>query len=224
MERQAIEILRPVRYGILVGFLGLLFGIGWALWLVLGHERIHKSLEAMAGTNAPIAVSDRAAKKEEPEAPKAKVHIHRDGKAHPHGPAESPGMPQSRSQFNDDEARQGMKQSHAHDDPVMELAHSRLVRGHLHAMGLGLVTIVISIVIAFTTAGRTVKTAVPVLAGLGGLIYPLAWIVMGYSTPALGPEGAEAYVTMIAGPGVALVLVGILTAAGYLSKDIFSGR
>ena len=43
-----IEFIKPVRYGILVGLLGLAFGIGWAFWLVLGHERIHKSLEERA--------------------------------------------------------------------------------------------------------------------------------------------------------------------------------
>src|SRR3989344_9450047 len=43
-----IDIIRPVRYGILIGLLSLTFGIGWAFWLVLGHERIHKSLEERA--------------------------------------------------------------------------------------------------------------------------------------------------------------------------------
>ena len=43
-----IELIKPVRYGILIGLLGLVFGIFWAVWLVLGHERIHKSLEERA--------------------------------------------------------------------------------------------------------------------------------------------------------------------------------
>ncbi|MEK7851447.1 MAG: hypothetical protein AAB275_06155, partial [Deltaproteobacteria bacterium] len=40
-----IEIIKPVRYGILIGLIGLIFGIGWAFYLVLGHERIHESLD-----------------------------------------------------------------------------------------------------------------------------------------------------------------------------------
>jgi len=106
----------------------------------------------------------------------------------------------------------------------MELSHTRLRRGHVHSMGLGLVTIVISLVLAFTSAADKIKTIAPVLAGLGGIIYPFAWIVMGYRTPSLGPNAAEASVMMIAGPGVALVVLGIFTAAFFLLKDIFLKR
>lgn len=106
----------------------------------------------------------------------------------------------------------------------MELAHKRLVRGHLHAMGLGLVTIAISFILVFTSAADKIKTIAPVLTGLGGLIYPFAWIVMGYRTPSLGPGPAEESVTMIAGPGVALVTLGIFTAGTFLLKDIFSKK
>ncbi|MBI5875281.1 MAG: hypothetical protein HZB81_05485 [Deltaproteobacteria bacterium] len=45
---------------------------------------------------------------------------------------------------------------------------------------------------------------------------------MGYRTPGLGPDAAEASVTVIAGPGVALVLLGIFTAGIFILKDIFS--
>ena len=108
-----------------------------------------------------------------------------------------------------------------HDSPIMELAHTRLKRGHLHAMGLGLLAIAISFIFAFTTAPDRIKTAASILTGLGGLIYPFAWIVMGYRTPGLGPNAAEASVTIIAGPGIALVLLGIFTAGLFLLKDLF---
>src|SRR3989304_4922359 len=152
-----IEIIKPVRYGLLIGLLGLTFGIGWAFWLVLGHERIHKNLE------------ERAAEKKE-----------------------------------------------------MHSLIQLLEPGS--AMGLGLVTIAISFILAFTSAPEKIKTVASILTGLGGLIYPFAWIVMGYRTPNLGPGGAEASVTVIAGPGVALVALGIFTAGVFLLKDTFSKK
>lgn len=187
------EFIKPVRYGILIGLFGLIFGIGWAFWLVLGHERIHASLEK------------RAVQKEwasmhlfEGEVP----HVHKEEEMH----KEEKSMPHLKDQ---------------HENPIFELSHTRLRRGHVHAMGLGALTIVISFVIAFTSAPDKIKTITSVAAGLGGIIYPFAWIVMGYRTPALGIEGAEASVTTIAGPGVLLVLIGISAAVIFLLKDIF---
>src|SRR3972149_8969228 len=45
-----------------------------------------------------------------------------------------------------------------HDDPLMELAHKRLVRGHLHAMGLGILSIVIAFLLASLDAPLRLKT------------------------------------------------------------------
>ena len=124
-------------------------------------------------------------------------------------------------QMEDDEHQHG---EGAHDSPIVKEAHERLTRGHVHAMGLGLLTIAISLVLAFTTAPDMIKTAASILTGLGGLIYPFAWIVMGYRTPSIGPDAAEASVTVIAGPGVGLILLGIFTASVFLLKDIFTKK
>ncbi|MBI5327244.1 MAG: hypothetical protein HZB80_02980 [Deltaproteobacteria bacterium] len=204
-----IEIIKPVRYGILIGLLGIVFGIGWAFWLVLGHERIHKSFE------------DRAVERKEAHSfiqllEPDNVMAHTDIKTeqqeeHKHG--------QSSKNEDSHQHNEGM-----HDSPVIDLSHKRLTRGHLHAMGLGLVTIAISFILAFTSAPEKIKTVASFLTGLGGLIYPFAWIVMGYRTPNLGPAGAEASVTVIAGPGVALVALGIFTAGVFLLKDTFSKK
>lgn len=180
-EGKLISEIKPVRYGILIGLLCLIFGIGWTFYLVLGHERIHKSLEK-------VTIE--------------KLH-HDTEESHQHS------------------AEDGKKQD-IHESPVAELAHRRLVRGHLHAMGLGLVSITVSLILAFTSAKNGVKTIVSTLTGIGGAIYPIAWIVMGYRTPSLGLEGAEASVVVIAGPAVILILTGIFTAIIFLVKDIFS--
>ncbi|MBI3399298.1 MAG: hypothetical protein HY026_08755 [Deltaproteobacteria bacterium] len=242
-----IEIIKPVRYGILISLLGLVFGIGWAFWLVLGHERIHKSLEERAAkgqnshgliqlleSNTAQAHENKTSKTEQNE------HSHRqsskEADAHQHTVEDKALSKEGRMMHMEEEGHHDMAEGGhqhtageeakphfegGHDSPIMELSHTRLRRGHVHAMGLGLVTIAISIVLAFTTAPDRVKIIAPILTGLGGLIYPFAWIVMGYRTPLFGPDAAEASVTVIAAPGIALVLLGISTAGLFLLKDIF---
>lgn len=215
------ELIKPVRFGILIGLAGLAFGIFWAFWLVLGHEKIHEQLEQRAlkakeGHSLMQLLEPAAAHAHTKEKKKVKEmnHSHMEGMGagkedeHQHGAVEEP-----KKHFEG-----------GHDNPIMELAHTRLRRGHVHAMGLGLLTIVISFILVFTSAPDRIKTAASVLTGLGGLIYPFAWIVMGYRTPGLGPDAAEASVTIIAGPGVALVLLGIFTAGIFVLKDIFSRK
>lgn len=217
MGNLMIESVKPVRLGILIGLLGVLFGISWAFWLVLGHERIHQSLEARASF-AEKAMEARMLRDSthEAETQKVKAHTHKDGSLHRHEPVEA--MAQTQPQEPD---HHQVKGGHEHDNPLMALAHTRLVRGHIHAMGLGLATVLISLVLAFTTASARVKTTASILTGLGGIIYPFAWIVMGYMTPSLGPEAAEASAVFIAGPGVGLVLLGVFTSIGYTLRDVF---
>lgn len=206
-----MDAIRPVRPGILIGLVGILFGINWAFWLVLGHEKIHSSLEA---SRAAVQQPGQEAGHHAETQIKSVKHVHSDGREHMHVKKEAP------AQENPPQHAHGA----GHDDALMELAHTRLMRGHLHAMGLGLGAIIISVVLSFTSAQAWIKTVASVSAGIGGLIYPLAWIFMGYRTPSLGPELAEASVTMIAGPGVALFVAGVLAAVLFILKDIMMKR
>ncbi len=182
--------IKPVRYGIIIGLLGLLLGISWAFWLVLGHERIHRSLEKSFVERKEVHM-DMMNEGQQMMQPGEDKHQHGEG---------------------------------MHDSPIMELAHKRLVRGHLHLMGLGLVSVVVSLILSFTGAPPLFKTVTSVLMGIGGIVYPAAWIVMGYMSPRLGADGAEAYVTLIAGPGVLLVTFGLFSTIIFLLKDIFSEK
>lgn len=222
-----MDAIRPVRPGILIGLIGIIFGIGWAFWLILGHERIHSTLEASrAASQQPVQESSHHAENQI----ESVKHVHNDGKEHMHISKEAtvqedhPQHREEHMQPKKETVAQENPSQHGHgtghDNPLMELAHTRLMRGHLHAMGLGLGAIIISVVLSFTSAQAWIKTAASLFAGIGGLIYPLSWIVMGYRTPSMGPELAEASVTLIVGPGVVLVLSGVLATAFFIFKDI----
>src|SRR3990172_10470373 len=219
-------MIKPVRYGIIIGLLGLLLGIGWAFWLVLGHERIHKSLEKSA-VERINAQAQTTAKTVQDEHSQGQSSNNEDTHQH-----EEEGKPLQKDEHMDmmSEGQHMMqtgedKHQHGegmHDSPIMELAHKRLVRGHLHLMGLGLVSVVVSLILGFTSAPSFFKTITSVLTGIGGIVYPASWIIIYYMTPPLGAAGAEAYVNLISGPGVLLVTFGIVFSIIFLLNDIFS--
>ena len=62
-----------------------------------------------------------------------------------------------------------LPESNLHDDPLMELAHKRLWRGHLHAMGLGTLSVVIAFLLASLDAPLKLKTIGSVFTAMGGL-------------------------------------------------------
>lgn len=133
MEKKLmIEVLRPVRYGILIGLLGFIFGIGWAIFLVLGHEKIHESLDYRAAHAASIKDVDGGG-----HAMSMDGHMKEDGMEGMGAGMEAIGH----GAGHENEA----EHTGLHDSPLMALSHTRLARGHVHAMGLGLVTVVVSL-------------------------------------------------------------------------------
>ena len=78
-------------------------------------------------------------------------------------------------------------------------------------MGIGMLVIILMIVVASTHLKNTWKTVFGWTFGLGALMYPPAWILMGFRTVELGPQGAEASVMWLFGPAVGL-LIGSLIA------------
>lgn len=204
-----LDVIKPVRYGILIGLFGFLFGIIWAFYLTLGHDRIHETLQKKMPRTLQIVPAPDQTHRMEGDS------THKEGVSH------------NRSEGWFKISPAGGKKEHfkgKYDNPLMEISYRRLTRGHIHSMGLGIVTIIVSLIIAFTSATYRIKIIASTLSGVGGIIYPIAWIVMGYRTPTLGPDGADASVTTIAGPGVALITLGILTAIAFLIKDIFEKR
>jgi hypothetical protein len=104
---------------------------------------------------------------------------------------------------------------HSHSGNLATDAMQRLLRGHIHFMGLGVLTASLLLVTAFTSLRPCWKSALGWSFGISALAYPPAWILMGFRTVALGPEAAEASVMWLFAPAVGLILLsmGILLAA-----------
>lgn len=219
--------IRPVSIGLLLGVLGLLFGIFWAMYITVNHERIHAAFSERAG-----AAKGRLHAPEEHVKDAGASHDHAVSEGHDHG-----APPHDSTEAHDDhaahmtdektpgEAAPADTHSHAmHEDPAEEAAHERLAKGHVHAMGLGVLTICVSLVISLTAAPNVLKTLASACLGVGALLYPSAWIIMGYRTPSIGVEAAQESVFPIAALSVALVLAGLLICLFYLLKGMAGGE
>ena len=109
-----------------------------------------------------------------------------------------------------------------HNDPLSELAHLRLMRGHVHWMGLGLVTLAVSAILVLIGGSAILLRTSSLLTGLGSVLYPISWILMGLRTSKVGPALAEASVSVIVGPALILVLGGIGLAMVNLLLRFFA--
>jgi len=201
--------IRPVSIGLLLGILGLFFGIFWAMYITVNHEKIHEAFSKSAGASLE------------------EKFVIQGGSSHdqaPHG-HDGPEAHEGRAgHVMDEKSVKAPKPADTHlhglpEDPAAE-AHERLTRGHVHAMGLGVLTISVSLVISMIGAPNALKTLASACLGVGSLFYPLAWIVMGYRTPSMGIEAAQESVFPIAALSIALVLIGLFICFFYLLKGM----
>jgi len=218
--------LRPVGIGLIIGLMSLLFGVFWAVYITVNHESIHRTLSE----SAAAVIKDKFVINSAPEAGHAESRGHgaHEHSSHDHGASPSANDHDGHSAVAGSRGEASMapvaQAHHGHDDPLMALAHERLTRGHLHAMGLGLLTICVSLMLALIRAPAKMKTLASAAAAIGGFFYPFAWIIMGFRTTALGAEASAESVFPIAAFSVALVAAGLLLTlyyfiAGALHRD-----
>ena len=189
--------IKPVRIGLILGLASILFGIFWVVYITAGHEDIHDALDS----TSMAALSEVETSRDD---------VHEDDS---HG---APGHHDAG--YSADEGEGAEPNGHAHDDPVSEEAHEMLAKGHVHAMGLGLLTLCVSLVLSLVCMPRWLKTLGSISTGVGGLLYPFSWIIMGFKLPALGMEAAESSIMPIVGISVLLVLGGLfITLAGVVA-------
>ncbi|MDQ6991049.1 MAG: hypothetical protein Q9M11_04885 [Mariprofundaceae bacterium] len=197
----------PVYHGVAMGVLALIFGALWAAYIATHHENLHGGFEAaeskmkQAHMQAEMSMSDMHIENSvHDHAASTSASHHHDGESshtghseHMHGGGHEAGA------------------QHSHSGSLATDAMQRLLRGHIHFMGIGLLVMIVLIFVASTNLKDTWKKVFAWTFGLGALMYPPAWILMGFRTVELGPQGAEASVMWLFGPAVGL-LIGSLIA------------
>ncbi len=209
------HILGPVRHGLLMAVSALLLGVVWAAYLATNHEQLHSGF---AAKEAAIQAKEMHDQMQDMRMDGMSLH-------HMH----APGM----ATDNHDHGIAGngvATQIHSHSGSLAGDAMQRLLRGHIHFMGVGLLAMLMLMFVAFSTLKPCWKRLFGWTFGFGALLYPSAWILMGFRTVELGPQAAEASVLWLFGPAVALLLGSLLLFmaimliewAGLKKKPMFS--
>jgi hypothetical protein len=198
------KILSPVHHGLMMGILALILGGLWAAYLATHHEQLHGGFEA---AESKIKQVQMQADMKEMQAGMNMSGMSMESAPHEH----AAGSTHANEAFAGHMHEHGAHKQHSHSGSLATDAMQRLLRGHIHFMGIGMLIIVVLIVVAASRLKDCWKGVFGWTFGLGALMYPPAWIVMGFRTVELGPQGAEASIMWLFGPAVAL-LIGSLIA------------
>lgn len=217
--------LRHVGIGLLLGVMAIVFGVFWAVYMTVKADAIHSrlSLAASAGLEEKFVISQGHEGHSMPDAGAHASHAgHGDAAVAPDGADDHAAHSHSGHMQHDGSAQpEGVKgQGHGWDGD-MAAAHERLAKGHIHAMGLGVLTVCLSLMLAWIRAPHRIKTLAAASIGTGSLFYPLAWIIMGYRTTALGAAAAQASVLPMVGLSVLLMALGLLMSFSALVLWLF---
>lgn len=246
MNASLKDELRHAGVGILLGLLGLVFGISWAVYMTVNHEGIHRKLlqaefssieekfvlNSGAGEAGGAGHAGHDGHSAQAHAQAAHDHSGHSGHAEHEPEAAVPerdGQPyqidlmrRELDQIKQDIAKRASNQGR-HGSPEMAEAHQRLARGHVHAMGLGIMSVAVSMLLAWLPASPRSKTFAAACVGTGSLFYPLSWILMGMRTTAMGSAVAEASVLPMVALSLALIGIGLLFALAYTIKWLLKG-
>ncbi len=195
------NLIAPVRHGLLLAVTALILGIMWAGYLATHHEQLHSGFE------------------KQETALKAGEMIR-----HAHGQDKAL---HANSEHADDAPAEA---SHQHSRNLAMDAMQRLMRGHIHWMGLGILSAVMLLIVTLTSLKTGWKKTLGWTFGIGTLAYPVAWIVMGFRTVVMGPEAAEASVMWLFGPAAGLLLASLIAVfvillleiTGWYTNTVFS--
>src|SRR3990172_7729666 len=81
-------------------------------------------------------------------------------------------------------------------------------RAHFHAQGLGALGVGIIVVLGLTWVSASVKKWLALATGIGALLYPFTWLLMGLRIGSMGKKAAHASVDWLAALSIPLFFAG----------------
>ncbi|WP_038247236.1 hypothetical protein [Ghiorsea bivora] len=206
-----MQVISTVRHGLILGIVALMMGALWAVYMATNHETLHGAFEQQQEV-----IQQQQAQKMMKD-----MTMDAMGEAemgHTHGSEMSANHHESAPDMHQEGGghAHGANQQHSHSGSLAKDAMQRLLRGHIHAMGLGVLVCVLLLIVAFTSLKDVWKKVFGLTFGLGAVLYPPAWVIMGFRTVELGPEAAEASIMWLFGPAVALLIGSMVALLGVL--------
>jgi len=203
------NLLDPIRHGLVLSTLAMIIGVCWAGYLALNHEQVHGSFERQEA-----ALKSAQIQQTEPDM----VNMMLDA-AIPL--AEAHGGHHSHSRGKSGHGEHSAAHQHSHSGSLAMDAMERLTRGHIHWMGLSVLSAVMLLIVAFTSLKTCWKKLLGWTFGIGVVAYPLAWVLMGFRTVQMGPEVAESSVMWLFGPAAGLLLASMIAVFAILIIEMF---
>ncbi|MDQ6960379.1 MAG: hypothetical protein Q9M27_05055 [Mariprofundaceae bacterium] len=207
-------LISPVRHGLFLAVTAMICGVSWAAYLATHHEQLHGGFEKQEAAIKAGKMQRQMDMKGMSLSAAPDVLIRQ---AHAHGQDEAPHMNQHEEHSD---AQSGTAHQHSHSGSLATDAMQRLLRGHIHWMGLGILSAVMLLIVAFTSLKTGWKKTLGWTFGIGTLAYPPAWILMGFRTVSMGPDVAEASVMWLFGPAVGLLLASLFAVLGVLLLEM----
>jgi len=203
------NLLDPIRHGLILSILAMIMGVCWAAYLSMNHEHVHGGFERQEAAlkSAKIQQTEPGMVNMILDAVIPQAEAHHGHHAHSEGDSEHAGH--------------SAAHQHSHSGSLAMDAMERLTRGHIHWMGLGALSAVMLLIVAFTSLKTCWKKLLGWTFGIGALAYPLAWILMGFRTVRMGPEAAESSVMWLFGPAAVLLLASMIAVFAILIIEMF---
>jgi len=221
-----MQVINTVRHGLILGIVALMMGGLWAVYMATNHETLHGAFEKQQE-----AIQQQQAQRMMKDMDMGGMDTMGEAEmGHTHGSGMSENHHESAPDMHQEGGGHGSSAQHSHSGSLAKDAMQRLLRGHIHAMGLGVLVCVLLLIVAFTSLKEVWKKVFGLTFGLGAVLYPPAWVIMGFRTVELGPEAAEASIMWLFGPAVglligsmiALLVVLLLEQLGLKNKPLFS--
>jgi len=223
------ESIGCVRHGLFMAVLALICGAFWAAYIATHHEQLHGGFEAeqliLQQSSHLHGVVDSSMQNMQMDMMSMDGSVHED---HAHTMAVTTVNHHEHAESAPDNHHDNIATGdaaggqHSHSGSLATDAMQRLLRGHIHFMGIGVLTAVLLLIIAFTSLKSCWKKVLGWTFGVAGLAYPPAWITMGFRTVELGPEAAEASVMWLFGPAVGLLLASMSAVLVILLLEALS--
>lgn len=208
-----VQVISTVRHGLILGVVALVMGALWAAYMATNHETLHGAFEQQQE-----AIQQKQTQKMMKDMTMDAIEM---GHAHASGMSDNHHELASGMHQEDGGHAHGANQQHSHSGSLAKDAMQRLLRGHIHAMGLGVLVCVLLLIVAFTSLKDVWKKVFGLTFGLGAVLYPPAWVIMGFRTVELGPEAAEASIMWLFGPAVGLLIGSMIALLGVLLIEQF---
>jgi hypothetical protein len=100
-----------------------------------------------------------------------------------------------------------------------------LIRAHLHASGLGVISLAVILLLMFMQASLMLKKITAIFLGLGSFGYSLFWMFAALKAPGLGSTGAaKESLAFLAIPSAGMCIIGLISVLIIVSKTVYYTR